>query len=383
MLISKRFENWRSPCGSFSNLQQAQLLSSRTSSTYRLDLTIRESFLSPYFLLWNRLWVLTHILAFHSLKTFSSLRYPLSNRQYWPVSLQSSHTRFPGLDRNFWESSPASTVWNILASKPGKTTLSRLRSLSLERAGITDYQLARVLESKPMLAELRLHKCLTLTNKTFKSLAESNVGQHIETLCFTKNEKIDDRILEHIGKLPNLKVQLSLMKGIKVVCTDHVSQVLSLHGCENVHSGLMTKLNNEQWHIRDLTLPSTPSSPKRNVEIDPEYLRWRVLSLHAHTLSEVLISALVGEIMAPCKRPDAWQVTYLDLVSMTFWARTFTCHIQQRKVSLAINLCVIARITTMFLSLIHHPRWNNQRTPPRRALVSASLGALGWRSFFL
>ncbi len=132
----------------------------------------------------------------------------LKNLKRLSIRLDHPHTRFPGIDRQFWESSPGSTVWNSLASKPGRRALGRLRSLNLERAGITDYQLAKVLESNPMLTELRLRKCLTLTNKTFKILAESNVGRHIETLCFTKSDSddIDGRLLEYIGKLPNLKV---------------------------------------------------------------------------------------------------------------------------------------------------------------------------------
>ena len=132
----------------------------------------------------------------------------LKNLKRLSIRLDHPHTRFPGVDRQFWESSLGSTVWNHLASKPGKSTLGRLRSLNLERAGITDYQLAKVLESNPMLTELRLRKCLTLTNKTFKLLAESRIGRHIETLCFTKSDSdgIDGRMLDYIGKLPKLKV---------------------------------------------------------------------------------------------------------------------------------------------------------------------------------
>lgn len=48
-------------------------------------------------------------------------------------------------------------------------------------------------------------------------------------------------------------------------------QSLSLHGCHNIDSELVKKLNKEQWHIPDLTLPSTPSTPKGGVEIDDEY----------------------------------------------------------------------------------------------------------------
>lgn len=132
----------------------------------------------------------------------------LKNLKRLSIRLDHPHTRFPGVDRQFWESSLGSTVWNHLASKPGKSTLGHLRSLNLERAGITDYQLAKVLESNPMLTELRLRKCLTLTNKTFKLLAESRIGRHIETLCFTKSDSdgIDGRMLDYVGKLPSLKV---------------------------------------------------------------------------------------------------------------------------------------------------------------------------------
>ena len=132
----------------------------------------------------------------------------LKNLKRLSIRLDHPHTRFPGVDRQFWESSPGSTVWNNLASTVGKSTLGRLQSLTLERAGITDYQLAKMLESNPMLTELCLRKCLTLTNKFFKILAESRIGQQIETLCFTKSDSdgIDNRMLEYIGKLPNLKV---------------------------------------------------------------------------------------------------------------------------------------------------------------------------------
>ena len=46
---------------------------------------------------------------------------------------------------------------------------------------------------------------------------------------------------------------------------------LSLHGCYNIDCELVKKMNEEQWHIGDLTLPSTPSSPQQGVEIDPDY----------------------------------------------------------------------------------------------------------------
>ncbi|KAK3178794.1 hypothetical protein OEA41_000931 [Lepraria neglecta] len=181
----------------------------------------------------------------------------LKNLKRLSIRLDHPHTRFSGLEPSFWETAPGSPVWNLLASKKGekgKSALGRLQSLNLERAGITDYQLAKILESNPNIRELSLRKCVNLTDKIFKILAEGKVGRKLEVLHFTKccGVEIDERVLDHIGRLPNLKE-------------------LSLHGCYSLDSDLVKKLNDEQWHIEDLTLPSTPSSPKQGVEIDPEY----------------------------------------------------------------------------------------------------------------
>ena len=46
---------------------------------------------------------------------------------------------------------------------------------------------------------------------------------------------------------------------------------LSFYGCYNIDCELVKKMNEEQWHIGDLSLPSTPSSPQQGVEIDPDY----------------------------------------------------------------------------------------------------------------
>lgn len=59
------------------------------------------------------------------------------------------------------------------------------------------------------------------------------------------------------------------MKGgwLTILCV----KSLSLHGCYNIDCELVKKMNEEQWHIADLTLPSTPTSPQQGVEIDPAY----------------------------------------------------------------------------------------------------------------
>lgn len=199
----------------------------------------------------------------------------LTNLKRLSIRLDHPHTRYSGIDQHFWETAPGSTVWNGLASKSGEAggALGRLQSLNLERAGITDYQLAKVLESNPRLTELRLQKCFNLTYKTFKTLSESKIGPQLETLHFTKsnNDKIDEPILDCIAKLPKLKVvtciPICVFRTMLIICV----QSLSFHGCYGIDSGILTKLNQELWHIPDLTLPSTPNTPKQDVDIDPEY----------------------------------------------------------------------------------------------------------------
>lgn len=137
----------------------------------------------------------------------------LKNLKNLSVRLDHPHTRYPGITRKFCESSPLLTVWSNLGSKLGNATLGRLRSLNLERAGIMDYQLAKVLESNPMQTELRLRKRLSLTDITLKILAENNVGQHVETLFFTMSDsdESDDRILEYIWEATKPKGTTSLV----------------------------------------------------------------------------------------------------------------------------------------------------------------------------
>lgn len=126
------------------------------------------------------------------------------------LSLRFDHpyTRHRDLDRSFWDVSPASTAWNNLAAVRGKgKSLGRLETLTLERSGITDYQLQQIIESNPRLTELKLQKCLGLTEETFEYLANSEVGKRLEVLHITKtsSDEIDTRVLKHIAGLRNLK----------------------------------------------------------------------------------------------------------------------------------------------------------------------------------
>ena len=127
------------------------------------------------------------------------------------LSIRLDHpcTSFPNVRRSFWDVSTSSTIWNSLFAKPDQALVfGRLQNLNLERAGITDYQLERILNSNPAIRDLRLQKCLNLTDETFQYLARSSVGSRLKTLYFTKHcgRKIDNRVLEHLAKLVNLDV---------------------------------------------------------------------------------------------------------------------------------------------------------------------------------
>lgn len=133
----------------------------------------------------------------------------LVNLRRLSIRLDHPHTRHAKVDRDFWEISPVSTVWNSFFAKPdGRKVFGSLQSLILERAGITDFQLQQVLKNNPKISDLRLRKCLVLTRETFGHLAREEINNRLETLHFTWHggNEIDDAILDYIENLTNLKV---------------------------------------------------------------------------------------------------------------------------------------------------------------------------------
>ncbi|MCJ1400442.1 hypothetical protein MMC11_003647 [Xylographa trunciseda] len=178
-------------------------------------------------------------------------------RNLLSLSIRLDHplTRNADIDRSFWKDAPGSTVWNAFYGKEkGTTVFGRLESLNLERCGITDYQLQRFLEENPRITQLRLRKCLGLTEDFFRNLAHSMQGKSLRLLHFTQNtaEWVDERVLKHVEGLPSLTS-------------------LSLHGCHNVDSDIVKKMNAEQWHIKELITPHSADSPPDVVEVDPLY----------------------------------------------------------------------------------------------------------------
>lgn len=146
----------------------------------------------------------------------------MRNLRSLSIRLDHPHTRYSDIDRSFWAKSPGSMVWNALyESKTGVKALGRLQSLNLERCGITDYQLQRILEDNPNISELRLRKCLCLTEDFFDYLATSQMGKKLRVLHFTHNptECADDRLLKYIGELSSLEVSIATSRPL--LCTDN------------------------------------------------------------------------------------------------------------------------------------------------------------------
>ena len=112
----------------------------------------------------------------------------LTNLRRLSIRLDHPHTRHLDVDGAFWETASGSTVWNKLSARPGEERVfGRLQSLKLERAGLTDYQLRLILESNSSIEDLRLQKCLALTESTFGFLAANGVAESFKVFHFTRN----------------------------------------------------------------------------------------------------------------------------------------------------------------------------------------------------
>ena len=189
------------------------------------------------------------------------------------IRLGHPNTGFLDVGRSFWEISPGSTVWNDLFAKSDQLQVpGRLQSLNLEGAGITDYQLEQLMNNHPMIRDLRLQKCLNLTTETFHCLARNNEGRPLKTLYFTEyhGKKIDNRILEYIGKLTNLDVSETSSARFFDVLT-MLPQFLSLHECTSIDSEIVLWMNERLWQIPKLVLPRTQAIHKQAIGIDPYY----------------------------------------------------------------------------------------------------------------
>lgn len=180
----------------------------------------------------------------------------LKNLRYLSLRFDHEYVRHPSLGRDYWDRAPTGSVWDLLSTScGGEGVFGRLKSLALERSGIIDYQLECIIERNPTIRELKLRKCLALTYEFFDYLARSPVASTLTTLHVTRNDsdEMDERMLAYIPALGAL---------------EH----FSLYGCKNFDSEKIQALNDKEWHIRDMTLPYSPSSPPNMaIEVDPEY----------------------------------------------------------------------------------------------------------------
>ncbi|KZF24969.1 hypothetical protein L228DRAFT_265464 [Xylona heveae TC161] len=166
------------------------------------------------------------------------------------LKLDHSHVRHADLEKGFWDVAPPSRMWNHLAGK-----FAVLESLNLERCGITDYQLMRMIEPSRRFRHLQVQKCLGLGEEFFEYLAALEIGKKLETLMFTRSwkEEIDERIYPYITRLASLKT-------------------LSLYDCPNIDCDDLRSMNDTIWHIPDLIAPCRSYIPNaRFIEVDPEY----------------------------------------------------------------------------------------------------------------
>ena len=155
----------------------------------------------------------------------------LKNLRCLSIRLDHPYPSLPNVKRSFWETSDGSTAWNSLFAKPNQVpVLGHLQRLNLERAGITDYQLEKILKNNPAIRDLRLQKCLNLTDETFRYLGRSSMGSRLKTLYFTKHwgRKIDNRILEHVTNLVSLDVSKAPRDDFAVIAHGIVSVFLAL-----------------------------------------------------------------------------------------------------------------------------------------------------------
>ncbi|KAI9779765.1 MAG: hypothetical protein M1816_003434 [Peltula sp. TS41687] len=171
----------------------------------------------------------------------------LPNLRRLSLRFDHPHARHAHVDRSYWDAAPTGTVWNLLSATCGdqpRKVFGRLEALNLERSGITDYQLERIIETNPRITELRLQKCLALSEEFFEYLARSPIAKSLKVLHVTKNDSVemDERILTYIGKLTGLKS-------------------LSFHACRYLDPEQIKSLNEKEWRIPEVIPPHSADSP--------------------------------------------------------------------------------------------------------------------------
>ncbi|KKY24667.1 putative f-box domain protein [Diplodia seriata] len=163
--------------------------------------------------------------------------------------------RAPSLYRALPEAGTG-TEWNKFAD-----AWSRLETLRLIGAEVSDWQLCQVLKKNSGLKELWLKKCPEVGAELLKFLDEEWEGKaSLQTLglvdCDVAGE-INVETVAHIGNLPSL-------------------QFLSLLGCKGLTNSTVERLNDESWHIPHVELPGAHTADlgpmPAVIEVDPAYV---------------------------------------------------------------------------------------------------------------
>lgn len=119
------------------------------------------------------------------------------------LCFEHTHVRDHMLPRSFWRKpAPGSTAWNSLIGigGDGKTGLKGLETLTLERAGITPWQLRKLVKRNRNLRELKLRTCSGVQQEFLDWLGA--VGKERRSTDFG-----DDEYVEHGSMLEVLWVE--------------------------------------------------------------------------------------------------------------------------------------------------------------------------------
>ncbi|MCJ1445264.1 MAG: hypothetical protein MMC23_005769 [Stictis urceolatum] len=204
----------------------------------------------------------------------------LARLRHLSIRLDHPHTRHRDLRPNHWREAERSTVWNSFFGDPkerpatdslpaeptsqgrssnqiqSRPVFGELRTVTLERAGITDWQLQRLLEENPGVEELYLRKCTILTEDFFAWLAGSSFSQRLRVLRFEccDTETIDARIVPYLEALVGL-------------------EDLSLSSCPRIPNSEIQELARESWpKLKYFALPQLEHAENStSIEVDPAY----------------------------------------------------------------------------------------------------------------
>ncbi|KAK2765445.1 hypothetical protein FQN54_008298 [Arachnomyces sp. PD_36] len=204
------------------------------------------------------------------------------------LHFEHTHVRDHTLPRDFWRKpAPGSTAWNSLIGLGGRNCgLRGLESLTLERAGITPWQLRKLVKRNRNLRELRLRTCSAVQPEFLEWLgtlgkrgkmvsyddeAVAERGSMLEVLWVENCAGVSSRgaSVEEIGG-----TVLANLGELEWVSRLRFLKSLSFRQCKNVNPDIVDKLNKSVWNIPDFVIPYPLLSAKPDanvIEVDPDF----------------------------------------------------------------------------------------------------------------